>query len=418
MIDTVRRRVRRDDSGLIDTSGAINPVASDLLGLAECAFLADREEQRGSSPDDQRWHRKLNLKVPVRDVALWSTVDVHDAVLRLLTWLTDDTWTVVFVDVDSEAPPRQLAFDLDDTAREVALFSGGLDAAAGVALHLPSTPLEAVGVVTNPVMRGYQQRVAAALQRTKLGPFKYTPVPFSVLAGARDDEPTRRTRGLVFLSCGVAAALQRCRERLLVFENGIGALNLPFTASQSGAMMSRAVHPLTLRLMSDLVSALLGRTFAVVNPCLPITKGELVSALPEVARDACAASESCDNAASGRGKLQRRCGYCTSCLLRRLSFDAARRSDWDPRPYLADSAENLKRDRLPEVFWQVATLDRTLRAARSDELAKRFPELGYVPLDVLDATSQRRLLAAYVDEWRRYPHPAVRRYVGTDPLGR
>lgn len=203
---------------------------------------------------------------------------------------------------------------------------------------------------------------------------------------------------------------------MLVFENGVGALNLPFTAAQSGAMTSRAVHPLTLRLMSELVEQLLGRPFDIVNPYLSATKGEMVAALPLAARRACAASESCDNAAAGRGALQKRCGFCTSCLLRRVSFQAAGRAGWDDRPYLADRAGTSPRDCLPEMLWQAATLDRALRSSDPDELRRRVPSLRYVPEDSLDDSAQRRLLGAYVDEWRRYPDPAVRRYLDPVPL--
>lgn len=412
-----RRLVRRDESGLVDTSGRLSPMASDLLALAEQAFVADREEPRGRSPDDPRWHRQLAVTVPVRDLAGWSKAGVQDVVLRLLMWLTDDTWSVSFVARESDEPPRQIPLPLDNEVREVALFSGGLDATAGAALQMPASPLLAVGVVTNAAMGGYQRRVMKALDRSGLGDVVYTPVPFELVSGgSKDDEPTRRTRGLVFLSTGVAAALQREHARLLVFENGVGAMNLPFTAAQSGAMTSRAVHPRTLRLMSELVELVVGQSFSIVNPYLSATKGEMVAALPLAARDACAASESCDNAAAGRGALEKRCGYCTSCLLRRVSFQAADRADWDDRPYKADTAGSSKRDCLPEVLWQAATFDRALRSPDPGELRRRVADLRYVPGALLDEPAQRRLLGAYVDEWRRYPDPVVRRFLDSVPL--
>lgn len=205
-----RRMVRLDESSLIDADGRLSPVASDLLALAERAFVVDRETPRGHSPDDDRWHRQLAIEVRVRDVAPWSKPGVRETVLRLLTWLTDDTWAVTFVRRDSGEPPRQIPLSLDDTVREVALFSGGLDATAGAALQVSTSPLLAVGVVTNPAMGGYQRRVMAALDQSGLGDFQYSPVPFALVGGGmKDDEPTRRTRGMVFLSAGVAAALQR-----------------------------------------------------------------------------------------------------------------------------------------------------------------------------------------------------------------
>jgi 7-cyano-7-deazaguanine synthase in queuosine biosynthesis len=412
-----RASVRRDESSLVDGSGQVAPVVSDLLAFASKAFLSDRMTPRGSSPDDPRWHRRLDLTVPVRSIELWNGDEVRRAALRLLEWLTDDKWSVTFTSDRSLSPSRQIPLPLDDVPREVMLFSGGLDAAAGAALTLSESALLAVGVVTNPAMRGYQRRTFTALQSSGIGDIRYAPVPFAVVGGEqRDDEPTRRTRGLVFLAIGVAAALQQGQFRLLVSENGVGALNLPFTSAQSGAMTSRAVHPLTLRLMSELVQLLISRSFTIQNSFLTWTKGEMVAALPAEAQSACSHSESCDNAAAGRGALERRCGHCTSCLLRRLSFSSSGREGWDVGAYLADTTIRRQRWRLPEMLWQAATLDRALRSPDSDELLRAFPDLRYIPAVDLDRSGQRRLLTAYVNEWRRYPSATVRQYLDAVPL--
>jgi hypothetical protein len=196
----------------------------------------------------------------------------------------------------------------------------------------------------------------------------------------------------------------------------VGALNLPFTSAQSGAMTSRSVHPLTLNLMSELVELVSGGPFAIENPFVSMTKGEMVALLPPAAELACARSESCDNAAAGRGALERRCGHCTSCLLRRLSFQAGGRANWDMGKYLSDTKIRPQRWRLPEMLWQAATLDRALRSPNPDELRRSFPSLHSVPLNQLDAAEQRRLLVTYVNEWRRYPDRTVCRYLDPEPL--
>lgn len=405
-------RVKRNDANLLDLDGGIAPHVADLLTFCGEAFLADRGNYRGRSPDDARWHRTLDIEVPVLQPWRWSRPSVLLKATELLTWLTDDEWRVRFVSAPGAPGTRQLQFDVDQVERSVMLFSGGLDAAAGAALMLPRTPLLAVGVVTNPAMGGYQRRAFRSLANSGLGDASYCPVEFSVITGGlRDDEPTRRTRGLVFLGVGVSAALQRGTTQLLVAENGIGALNLPFTGAQSGAMTSRAVHPRTLRLVAELVSELTGEVFAINNPFLQSTKGQMVRALPNAARDICAQSESCDNAAAGRGQLERRCGHCTSCLLRRVSFHAAGRSDWDEKPYLADTIIRKERWRLPEVLWQAATFDRILRSADHDGLERQFRDLRYVLHTELPQVALRDLLATYVEEWRAYPHPSVARFL-------
>jgi hypothetical protein len=266
-------------------------------------------------------------------------------------------------------------------------------------------------------MGGYQKRAFRGLRKSGLGDVLYAPVGFSVVGeGSHDDEPTRRTRGLVFLGIGAAAALQHRATRLIVAENGIGALNLPFTGAQSGAMTSRAVHPKTLDLMAQLVGALTDADFVIENPFISMTKGEMVRALPEAAYETCAASESCDNAASGRGSLERRCGHCTSCLLRRVSFHAAGRDSWDVGTYLSDVMIREGRWRMPEMLWQAAGFDRALRSSDPNALLEHVPDLTHIPYGALNLSAQRRLLSTYVEEWRHFPHPDVRRYLDSRPI--
>lgn len=407
---TKAQHVNRSDDYLLDLDGGVSPLVSDLLSFCEQVFLADRNEPRGKNPDSATWHRTLEIAVPVASPSLWSGTPVLEKATELLTWLTDDDWQIGFVGVNRVRHEAQGQLDIDPVERTVMLFSGGLDATAGAALTLPETPLLGVGVVTNSVMGGYQRRARRAL--AQLGDIRYSPVLFSVASGgARDNEPTRRTRGLVFLAVGVAAAMQRGTRRLLVAENGIGALNLPFTGAQSGVMTSRAVHPRTLRLMAALVSEVAGTEFAIENPFLTSTKGQMVRALPPGAREACGHSQSCDNAAAGRGPLEKRCGHCTSCLLRRVSFHAAGRSDWDELPYLIDSDKREPRWRLPEVLWQAATFDAVLRSTDDNALLRQFPDLRHVSELEMPREAVRELLATYVEEWRSFPDPIVSRFL-------
>jgi 7-cyano-7-deazaguanine synthase in queuosine biosynthesis len=410
------RRVSTDYSSFMDDEGFLSPVAQDLLSLAQEAYLKDREEPRGSSPDDPRWHRTLSLDVPVRLWDVWRSLEVSQAVVSLLDWLTDDTWAVTWTRHAQSRDSGQSRLSLPGPEREVMLFSGGLDAVAGAATLLPKRDLLAVGIATNRVMQGYQSRTLAILREARLGSLESRLIQFSVVRGKRDSESTRRTRGLVFLAVGAAVALQQGRQRCVMAENGVGAINLPLTSAQSGAMTSRSAHPRTLRKFSELVQLLTQRSFDFAAPFISMTKGEMVAKLPEAARDACNASESCDRAASGRGALKRRCGYCTSCLLRQMSFSAADRANWDTRPYLADTRPDVELSRRPEMLWQAAALDRALRRGGRDELVRAFPDLVQVPTEDLTYDEQRRLLSAYVDEWRRYPAPVIRQYLAQTPL--
>ena len=406
-----------DFGPVLDEAGFISAINHDLLALAQAAHLEDRRCRRGSSPDDRRWHRQMQVIVPALEPNRWSTPEVSQAATDLLDWLTDDHWDITWAKTDSPPPSSDQA-QLPNTAsvNQVILFSGGLDAVAGVAHLLPNQALEAVAISTNQVMHGYQRRAINALRQAHLGSLEHQQIDFSVRNGKRDPEITRRTRGLVFLTFGAAMAMRRNRQELVMAENGVGALNLPLTKAQTGTMTSRSAHPQTLRRFEQLIQLVTQQRFRVHTPFLKLTKAEAIELIPESARPACGVSESCDLAASGRGTIERRCGYCTSCLLRRMSLHAAGRANWDQRDYQADNGDtDPDRDRLPEMLWQAATIDRALRQDPS-HLETEFPQLRDVPTESLDHNAQHRLLAKYVDEWRTFPHPLVQRFLSPTPL--
>jgi hypothetical protein len=413
---TLSSGFRRDDGSLTTDDGIIDPLALDLMDIAGSAYRADRDCRRGS-PDSQGWRRPLTLTAQVRHLEVWQRPDVQEALLRVLVWLTDDEWALAF------GPYRSASHNFysiplfgDDPVDEVCLFSGGLDATAGVASLLAANrSVAAVGVVTNSAMKHYQGRVLSELGN--YGRVVFKPVDFVSETDGRRDEQTRRTRGLLFLAFGIAAAIGSGLDRLLMCENGIGAINLPYTSAQWGVMTSRSAHPKTLILVESLATLIFSRPFEIRNPHVAQTKGEMCQSLPDWAREACGLSESCDNAAAGRGALERRCGECTSCLLRRISFHAANRDNWDKRRYRADvKGTRPAKDRSIEMLWQAAALDSALRDPNHETLLMGFPALREVPTSVLNRAEQRRLLAAYVNEWRRYPLPQVSDFLDVEAL--
>lgn len=412
------RDLRLDFGRVLNSEGALNAVSHDLLSLAQQAFLTDRAVTRGGTPDSTHWHRHLDLNVCVIDPHRWAQVDLTHAVIELLNWLSDDTWTVQWRPLTAPHPgPGQGQLFSDERPRSVILFSGGLDAVAGVAHHLPKQDLEAVAVYTNRVMQGYQRRTISALRHARLGcDLEFQQIDFSVQGGKRDSEPSRRSRGLVFLCLGAAMALRRGRNHFIMAENGIGAINLPLTRAQSGAMTSRSAHPRTLQLFERVLSLATQEVFEVKAPFLALTKAQVIDLLPESALAAVRASESCDLAAAGRGSMHRRCGFCSSCLLRRMAFNAAERASWDHPQYLADTHPHQDRSQRPEMLWQAAALDRALRDSAPGRLERDFPELADVPEDRLDRAAQKSLLSTFVDEWRKQPDPSIRRYLVDSPL--
>ena len=72
----------------------------------------------------------------------------------------------------------------------------------------------------------------------------------------RTAESSQRSRGLLFLAAGIATAWALRQDQLRVFENGIGAINLPYLRSQFGSQATRAMHPRTLLLAQNLAAAI------------------------------------------------------------------------------------------------------------------------------------------------------------------
>jgi len=136
-------------------------------------------------------------------------------------------------------------------------------------------------------------------------------------------ESSQRARGLVYLTIGAVTALNLGVNEFSVYENGIGALNLPFDASQSGWEISRAVHPKTLFLMEQLVSSIANTSLKIHTPFLFSTKADSLKEVePKPLLEGIRYTFSCDRFPNYRER-RRQCGICSSCVLRRLALEAA-----------------------------------------------------------------------------------------------
>ncbi|WP_017304273.1 hypothetical protein [Spirulina subsalsa] len=60
-----------------------------------------------------------------------------------------------------------------------------------------------------------------------------------------------RARGVVFTILGSACAYLMGENTLYLYENGIGAINLPYRQSDLGLAHSRSVHPKTLMMVDE-----------------------------------------------------------------------------------------------------------------------------------------------------------------------
>lgn len=399
---------------------AVHPLCADLVNIAVSIHLADRLalKQRFINGKSVQCHRVIDLKIAVDDCGLWRDGHVMLRLQRLLGFLTQDTWNFEFVRRQERrrSEAQQLLFSTSSFAgAEVALFSGGLDSFAGFANHMSkstSRPFIAVSASPTNIHLGRQGRQFKAL----LNAFSLSGMHISFkycMRGASKSlqEPSRRTRGFAFLVLGAVTALTAEAKQLTVHENGFGALNLPYDSSQLGVDLTRAMHPTNLQNFSDLISFITGRPFSVRNDSILLSKAEMcktpaTQAVAEVIKE----TFSCD----GLTRSGFHCGYCTSCLLRRLALENANLQAFDHQKYLTDLTDRNIRPKhyqlrgLRAMSWQAARLRNCLKEANSwNALLTEFPEIQLAAADLaneVDNVPQRlcRLYGQHVEEWLRF----------------
>jgi 7-cyano-7-deazaguanine synthase in queuosine biosynthesis len=392
---------RLDGRGVIGRLSRDLPrAAADLLEIAAMAYAADRlvprpSEREGS--DGSGWGRQLWLQIPVRDPNLWSSV--AEQLTCLLRWLTDDAWTVEFSHLAEGTGPldNQQGFLFDTVPRGsiLSLFSGGLDSALGLAHDLRSSDAVVVGMYTNNRMKAAQRQVVNALADAASN--SCVQLQYRISLGEPERENSQRTRGLLFLATGIATAWALGQDRLRVFENGIGAINLPYLRSQEGPQATRSMHPRTLDMAEGLASAVRGQPFQIEAPYLLSTKAEAVRAVPEISAPVIAATVSCDTAFATRMPGPPQCGICTSCLLRRQSLIVGGRADADElTSYRCRSPAGS--GALAAMTWQLERLRDCLNTADQWQgIVSEFPPI--MDVEGIAPAQLTRLYGAYVQEW-------------------
>lgn len=424
-----------NDDRIADSFGhRLSPLSSDLLDLALASYVADRLSPRAGLCKSRRvrnWKRVIHLTVPVRRLEIWKRLDVVESLANLLQFFTDDVWRLNFVRRRAPGRPSETQNYLFPNPLPkplgVALFSGGLDSFCGAVQEMSEFPRHSfafVSGVTNSRQRFAQREQIKAISRKVGRQVCHVTVPFGLKwrgesSRGSGEEVSQRTRGFLFLTLGAVTAIAAGESELSIFENGIGAINLPYDASQVGAFNSRAVHPLALLRMGEFLTMLRGKAFVFQSPFLFQTKGEMCCHPAVKSLSAyIPRTFSCDGfPVHARKKPQ--CGSCTSCLLRRLSLQSAGLSKFDPsHEYVADlstskskvSERQLRHLRVME--WQYHKIKQLLLSeAPWQDLISEFPELQSISAEISgggrssEDEIQRSLLklySQYVAEWDNF----------------
>ena len=410
-----------NDAPLADAFSRYVPRAlADLLDVAVAVYLADRLGRRTGARDryEHHWQRAMQVRIPVRDPERWNAPAVIEALRATLIHLTEDDWNFEFTprslgrgrvseDVQYLFPEKLEAPVL------VSLFSGGLDSLAGLVDDLETRPSGSVILVsanTTARILPVQRALVNALRLRSKRQIIWTVGQFGLRH--RDakqyerEERSQRTRGFAFTALGAIAAIMAESETLRLYENGVGAINLPYTEWQLGAQSTRAMHPTFIGLMERLVGLVTERDNGGRAPRLELaslyrTKGDLCRSLGQSDfADLATLTISCDGFPQ-RLPGPKQCGLCTSCLLRRQGLRVAgipddRRDDfgyqWDIyRRYGTLSAD--------KKLGAQALLDQARRFRSAavggwNGVVREFPSLLELP-DSIDAQGHERLVEMY-----------------------
>lgn len=326
-----------DDPISLNCRRRVPSIVADFIDIASAVYVADRW-----SPDSAR-RSEILLSVPVRNVELFSSDRLQGQLGDVLYWFTGNEWAFDFTKrraagrrSEMQVPLSLLRFP-NHQQMEVALWSGGLDSLAGLYHRVKAHPERYFALFAtggNPHIYAVQRRVADTLKEQF--PYRVSLTQLFIESKGTDGflkNRAPRARGFVFLLQGVAYALLQQQNTLHVYENGTGAINLPFSRAATGLDHTRAVHPESLLRMGEMVSDVIGVEFSIQNPFAFSTKAQMCAALKANAvliRD----TVTCDSRHRQKD-LPTQCGYCSSCLLRRQALAVAGIDD--PTDYVATS---------------------------------------------------------------------------------
>lgn len=332
--------------------------AWDFLSIALAVFAADRFVLRSNAEDG--WTRVISLDVAVSNPAPWQPQLPRLA--AALRFLTGDIWQIRLRSGGSLPP----VFNPKMSERDaICLFSGGLDSLLGAIKLLNDGKLPFLVSQGSPKEISPQKYLSQAL---RLESHRFDGRVTEMWRPPY--EASTRGRSIIFFAYGVLAASSRSLNELYIPENGLIAINPPFTARRLGSLSTRTTHPHFLGELEAILKAV-GLDIRLTNPFEGMTKGEMLAASGRSDIETlAAASYSC-----GKGKrINKQCGRCVPCLIRRASFKAAGVVD-RTKYKTQDLSDSAKHDDV------LATRLATTRAKQlsSEEIARWAEKSGPLP---------------------------------------
>lgn len=312
--------------------GHVPEANREAVRLATLVFLTDRTTRRR-----QGWQRDLRIAVPVAEPEAWRPI--RDDLEEALSFLTSDSWEVEFLslpDAASDDVADRVLPDDDSEVDLVCLFSGGADSMCGAIRALAENQrVELVSHWDWSGHAGIQSQLVKDLERlfgddvrheqVNLGRSRYQ------IGGATfPDEPSRRSRSLLFIALGLATASIGTPSPMWLAENGFASLNPPLAPERRASLSTRTTHPTFLAHLQAVLHAV-GAHTDFSNPFARETKGEMFTFVGEVlgrkrAGALLSSTHSCSHV-RWAGRFGRppdtHCGLCFGCVVRRGAFIAS-----------------------------------------------------------------------------------------------
>ena len=386
------------------------PLARDWVRIAMAVYVCDRLAKRDRRPTFASASRNIGLAVQVSEQDFWRSENVLSLLRESLRLLGDDYWQLSF---SGPGGTWQRTFgEPPPVSPVVCLYSGGLDSAAGLANQLRdrADPTVAVTAWHQPRQRRRVLRHATMLRKRYGRNLASVVIRTSLRRAPRLSlqETTQRCRSFLFAALGGAVAAALGSSDVEVYENGIGALNVPLMRDMAVAgRATKSTHPQFLRLMGELATRVAGRRIEFRLPFQDWTKGEMVKSLVEdglqpLAHD----SVSCVHYPLRLPGTAKSCGTCPACIGRRQAMFAAG-IDEDPRRYHYDlfgspeafgAIPENELDYLKATLLQVCYLAELDSGAMPSRLRDHLFGTRVVATE-LEAGSWLRLLRKYRAEW-------------------
>lgn len=302
-------------------------VEDDLVRVGMAIYVIDRSVRRAPALNDRVGGRELELEISVSNPDLWNAQ--ADLVARILAFLSGDAWRIRFVDGLDNPAHDLFLFPPTSTPSRVCLYSAGLDSLAGLAIRLSQTSDQYYCVTARhrsslpPPLRAQYRRLTSAFGQRLTSVI----VPTTLLNADRLDrqELSQRCRAFLFCALGASVASRVGVTEVEIFENGVGALNVPpMNGMLWGGRATRGSHPHFLRLMSNLATSVLGRPISFVLPFKWWTKAQMVGEMHRIGLgDAVRDAVSCVHYPRRVIGSAKQCGLCPACLGSRQAVIAA-----------------------------------------------------------------------------------------------